>query len=311
MKEPQQIPHYSNYGPGLCLYYIKSGVPNSVLREVFTTIAVRIILITDGTFKIDIANGQYTLHRQDILTIPATIHCSASTIGNRYSLYLLTASTPFLVEHSLNSFGKESFNFLVTQSPIVIQPNLQAYNTIAGLFKHLGLILTNTDDSAFQKEKVTLCFNLLLFELVELYTRKSSNVIKRGSQREKLVLGFLTLVAQHCRGQHGVKFYSDRLFITPDYMNKVVREITGSTVKYFIEQAIIAEAKNLLSTTEYTVREISEALDFSHPGSFSTFFKKLAGISPSAYRRTKPNGTTQEGGTYGAFFVLWDKKSGQ
>ncbi|KGO93664.1 helix-turn-helix domain-containing protein [Flavobacterium subsaxonicum] len=307
MKEPQQIPHYSNYGPGLCLYYIKSGVPNSVLREVFTTTAVRIILITDGTLEIELTTGQYTLHQKDLLTIPATI--TAKTTGNKYELCLLTASITFLVEHSLNSIGKESFGFLLTQTPGVIHLNIESFNTLTGLLTHLESILSNA--SLFQREKVMLCFNLLLFELTELYNTDSAGVMKRGSQREKLVLGFLAVVAQHCRVQHGVKFYADRLYVTPDYLNKVVKDITGSTVKHFIEEAIIAEAKNLLRATEDTVREISETLNFSHPGSFSTFFKKRTGTSPSAYRRTRPGDTTREGGTYGAFFVVWDKKSGQ
>jgi len=309
MNEPQHIPGYISYGEGLYLYYIKTGVPDSVLKDALNTPAVRIVLVTGGILEIELSTGLHTLHPQNILIIPATI--TANTIGNSYGLHLLIASTSFLVEHSLNSIVKESFGFLVTQSPVVIHAGIQAYNTLAGLLTHLGSILINAEASLFQREKVTLCFNLLLLELTDLYPPKSAEVTKRGSQREKLVLGFLTLIAQHCRAQHGVKFYADRLYVTPDYLNKVVRDITGSTVKHFVEEAIIAEAKNLLHATEHTVREISEALDFSQPGSFSTFFKKMTGISPSAYRRTKPIEPSREDGTYGAFFVVWDKSSDQ
>ncbi|WP_026300125.1 helix-turn-helix domain-containing protein [Flavobacterium rivuli] len=309
MKEAQCTPRYSSYGQGLYLYYIKTGVPESILMDAFNTSAVRIVLITEGTIKIEFSTEQRTLHAQDILTIPATITAKAS--GNRYGLYLLTASTPFLVEHSLKNLGKDSFGFLVTNAADVIHPGIQAYHTLTALLTHLGTILTNADASPFQKEKVTLCFNLLLFELAELYHPNSGGVSKRGGQREKLVLGFLTLVAQHSRVQHGVKFYAGRLYVTPNYLNKVVRDITGSTLKHFIEEALLSEAKNLLHATEDTVREVSETLNFSHPGSFSTFFKKRTGISPSSYRRNRPDDTAREGNVYGAFFVVWDKKSGQ
>lgn len=284
MKEPEHIPGYATYGPGLHFYYITKGMPSAVLAEAFATGTTRIALITEGTLDIGFDKEYYTLHGHDSITIPATTLCTIRGTDN-YGLYLLSTSTAFLLNHSLKIIGNESFSFLVAQSPVVIQANLQNYNTLIRLLTLLSVLLTVS--SPFQKEKVTLCFNLLLFELASHYNPVSPAVTKRVSQREKIVLGFLNLVAQNCRGQHGVKFYADRLYITPDYLNKVVRDSTGSAVKHFIEEAILAEAKNLLHTTELTIREISEELEFTHPGFFSTFFKKLAGVPPSAYRQAQ------------------------
>jgi AraC-like DNA-binding protein len=49
-------------------------------------------------------------------------------------------------------------------------------------------------------------------------------------------------------------------------------------------QQRIARAKELLRDTDLPVTEICMAVGFESLGSFSALFRKVAGISPSAYR---------------------------
>ena len=48
----------------------------------------------------------------------------------------------------------------------------------------------------------------------------------------------------------------------------------------FLHEAVLVEAKMLLKTTDLTVQEISDRLNFSSPSAFVQFFKKHTGTTP-------------------------------
>ena len=45
---------------------------------------------------------------------------------------------------------------------------------------------------------------------------------------------FVQLVSDHFREEHGTEFYADRLCITPNYLNKIVRQSLGKSAKTYI-----------------------------------------------------------------------------
>ncbi|HEX2907903.1 MAG TPA: helix-turn-helix transcriptional regulator, partial [Phototrophicaceae bacterium] len=53
--------------------------------------------------------------------------------------------------------------------------------------------------------------------------------------------------------------------------------------RYFVGQRI-ARAKELLRNSDLSITEICAAVGFESLGSFSTLFRKVAGVSPSVYR---------------------------
>ncbi len=75
--------------------------------------------------------------------------------------------------------------------------------------------------------------------------------------------------------------YATELNVTPDYLNRVIKSLTGKTAKEFIQARIITEAKRLLYFSEMSAKEIGYNLGFSEPANFSAFFKKNTGFSPS------------------------------
>ena len=83
---------------------------------------------------------------------------------------------------------------------------------------------------------------------------------------------------------HSVKDYSASLFVTPDYLNKVVKSLIGKTAKEYIQNRIIIAAKRLLFHTTSSNKEIAFELGFNEPDHFSSFFKKCTSMSSSVFR---------------------------
>jgi AraC-like DNA-binding protein len=74
--------------------------------------------------------------------------------------------------------------------------------------------------------------------------------------------------------------------LSPYYFIRLFRRMYRQTPHQYLVQQRIARAKELLRTTDLPVTEICAAVGFESLGSFSALFRRLAGISPSAYRNS-------------------------
>jgi two-component system response regulator YesN len=72
--------------------------------------------------------------------------------------------------------------------------------------------------------------------------------------------------------------------ISPYYFSKIFKEGTGEGFVEYLTNIRIEKAKELLSTTEYSMREICGMCGYSDPNYFSRSFKKNVGATPSDYK---------------------------
>ena len=96
---------------------------------------------------------------------------------------------------------------------------------------------------------------------------------------------FLELVKENFRKERQLKFYSDQMCITSRYLSRVVKECTGSSAADWIERYVILEARALLKSTNMTIQQVSDALNFPSQTFFGKYFKRRVGMSPKEYRR--------------------------
>lgn len=96
---------------------------------------------------------------------------------------------------------------------------------------------------------------------------------------------FRQLVSKHFREEHGTEFYADRLCITPNYLNKMVRQTLGKSAKTYILDQILGEACRLLKYTTLSVNDIASELHFDTATYFVRIFKKYTEMTPLEYRQ--------------------------
>jgi AraC family transcriptional activator of pobA len=78
--------------------------------------------------------------------------------------------------------------------------------------------------------------------------------------------------------------YAQTLNMSTPYMNECVKNTTGHSVSYHIQQRIILEAKRLLYHTDKSVKEISNELGYEDYPYFSRLFTRITGMSALAFR---------------------------
>jgi AraC-like DNA-binding protein len=77
---------------------------------------------------------------------------------------------------------------------------------------------------------------------------------------------------------------SREVALSPYYLIRAFRQVYRQTPHQYLVGQRIAKAKELLRNSDISVTEICFTVGFESLGSFSTLFRKAAGLSPSAYR---------------------------
>ena len=125
----------------------------------------------------------------------------------------------------------------------------------------------------------------LVYYLVECkasYPKKQHSL----TRAEQICGQFISLVELHFNEQHTVEWYADQLHLSPKYLSNVLKQTLNTSPNTFIDQAILRQAKSLLSSTSLSIQQITDKLGFQNQSHFGTFFKRHANLTPSAFRKT-------------------------
>ena len=113
-----------------------------------------------------------------------------------------------------------------------------------------------------------------------------SMMTDNANHQEVIRERFKNLVDGNSDKQHSVSWYANAIFISPDYLSKIIREYDGTSARAWINASIIEKAKFLMMQSNLTLKEISDKLNFPDQSSFGRFFKSNTGHSPKEYRKT-------------------------
>lgn len=90
----------------------------------------------------------------------------------------------------------------------------------------------------------------------------------------EIVQKFKKMVDLNYLEWHKVNDYAEKLLISPNYLNEVIKKNTGRTAKEHIRNRLIDEAKRLSHFTHLSSKEIGFQLGFNDPSHFAKFLKK-------------------------------------
>jgi two-component system response regulator YesN len=82
------------------------------------------------------------------------------------------------------------------------------------------------------------------------------------------------------------------LSISASYLSKLAKRFLGQSFVEYVTAFRMAQARELLSTTDLMTHEIAEATGFGDAGYFSSLFRRHEGITPSEFRRQRRRKST-------------------
>lgn len=97
----------------------------------------------------------------------------------------------------------------------------------------------------------------------------------------------MNAVLTHPEEEHTVESLAAEVGLTPSHFCRVFKRATGLSPHQYVMKARLERAQEMLSSTELTVAQISEALGFGSQSHFTRAFRSFAGQTPSAWRQLK------------------------
>lgn len=130
---------------------------------------------------------------------------------------------------------------------------------------------------------------MLLSRLLEFLLRLLSfyrkNKLEETHVEKRVSEQFQNDLVQHFRQHHDVAFYAEKACLSTKHFSDVVKQETGHTATYWIHSHIVAEAKMLLHLRhDLNMQTIADMLGFNEQASFSRYFHRETGMSPTEFR---------------------------
>jgi len=239
--------------------------------------------ITEGSEYVTVNHNKLFVKSGDVIcSIPGDVWTwekNTSLVG-----FALVFEEEFFQSFFINRFFLNDISFLkADRLSAVIRPKEKLFIEILEFLEKIRIEIQSTD----RNEDVIRAFVYLVLAKLdkeEKFQEKSKFDAHSVQQSNRHLQGFIKLVEENYLEVHEVQFYADKLFISANYLNKIVRELLGTTSKKYINQKIVQEAKNLLSFTDLSISEISDHLKFESASYFTRSFKKSVGLKPKEFR---------------------------
>lgn len=280
---PEYKFHKTKYGESLLLDVVSlDSIRKHIDKHpVHTLTYYDITFITKGFGSLSIGNNQYSLKEGDVLfSKPKDIRAWDKT--NLPQGYALIFEEEFLLSFFNDSSFLQNlsyFNRKRTSARINIS---QIKNRIDSLIQNIIEEINNIQS----KDKHIL--RALLYEMLVLLNREYLDFYPHMNEtaQNRHADNFIALADKYFSIHHDTKYYADKLCITPNYLNEVVKKSIGTSPKAYIQNKIIQEAKTLLSYTYLSVSEISNKLNFESSSYFIRLFRKKTNCTPLQYRQS-------------------------
>lgn len=176
----------------------------------------------------------------------------------------------------------------ISASPVCSLPQEKMDECIT-LYKLLKSRLNAGGSGNLQKDIVRGYLQSLTFIVYSQYLSAAERVSKAEEQpvsrQQGIYNRFMELMQENYTHERKIAWYADKLCVTPRYLSRIIREISGHFAGEHIDLFVVAEAKHLLQGKKYTVLQVSEMLNFSSQSLFGRYFKNLTGYSPTDYQQ--------------------------
>ena len=247
--------------------------------------ALQVLLVLEGSIDLSINYVLFQASTNTVVTIMPTHITKVMKYSPNFKGRLMAVSRAFLEQSMMPNHSSSMIQYMkIRKNPtILLQESeiktldecmLRLRQTILQTSHHLQRLLIQNTLMGF------------FIEMGNIFSeRKEYNTPPSLTRKEELFESFLRILYMYCKEQHVVSFYAEQLYITPQYLSLILKELTGRSANKWIDEALMQEAKILLKAPQATVQQVADALHFSDQSTFGKFFKKHAGMSPMEYRK--------------------------
>lgn len=240
-----------------------------------------LMYITSGVAKMKIGSATYKIHKDECWVVPAGQIFSIENVDVKSATGFVCGFTNEIgIGSKFKSDLLKEYEFLNVWGNHFIALGEQVSSFVRPLYERL--FGEYTENGIINIDIIQSYLFTILSELNQVYQPLSGSFKK---QALSISNKFKELLFAYIKTKHRVSDYASLLNVTPNHLNKVVKEITGKSPSKLIEEALIMEAKVLLYQTDLPVNEVASEIGIFDQSYFTRLFKKHEKQTPLQFRK--------------------------
>lgn len=187
-----------------------------------------------------------------------------------------------VAEHIIAIIGQEQFDMLYEQISITLTP--KATEQIGQIMKMIEYEWDNYDAySDTVMESLVVQFFVIALRGQSL-SPEMDTVLKNT---HFALLEAIQYIQRHYAEDPSLRETAEAVHISEAYLSRLFTSRLDTTYSRFLTGTKISHALNLLMNTSLTITEVAAQCGYANSNYFSDAFKKVMGISPLKYRKSK------------------------
>lgn len=256
---------------------LTNTLPGAVAAYGFT-------LVLRGSSTLLYSGREITIERDHLFIYMPGFPISIKAVSEDYAGLCLIADEFFTLETpSIRKAVRSALLPIFEMRQPVLGLSREESARLGSLIRMAGNYLLS--ENPMREEMLKNLYALFLMDLSSILSKRTRRG-GIGKRTEDLFMDFMNLLPQHYVREHGIEFYADALGVTPTYLSRVVRQVSGRTVVEYINRLLLMESIWLLESTSLGINEIADRVGYADSTTFGRFFYRMKGVTPREYRKS-------------------------
>jgi AraC-like DNA-binding protein len=204
---------------------------------------------------------------------PGEMHTGSAASEHGWSYRMLYPESALLVRAASDLAGKQS-GMPFFPSPVIHDP------AMAQLLSRLHAVLA-TSPSTLERESMLIW---TLAHLVRQHADTSPAIALAGRSERSNILQIRAYLEEHSTENVSLEQLATLVNLSPFYLLRVFREMTGLPPHSYLTQMRVTHAKRLIGAS-VPLAEVATAVGFTDQSHLNRHFKALVGVTPGQYAR--------------------------
>ena len=241
--------------------------------------SLSILWFVEDDNQIVVDTKEYNIKKNQIICYTGFHNVEIKKLGKcRYIRF----NQPFYcILHHDSEVGCKGILFYGSQNLPVLSPKNDDLEILETVWKMIAIERLSNDN--LQLEMLQMMLKRLLIICIRIY-KQQENFDRIDIIQSDIVREFNFLLEQNFRKMHTVSEYAALLHKSPKTLSNLFGKVSDKTPLQSIQARILLEARRMLRYTDKSISEVGDELGFQDIQSFSRFFKKYEGKSPTEFR---------------------------
>ena len=272
---------------GFVLWKVDGKDPSPVLLEGRGRFLIVHIVTLEGGMKISCGGGLYPLTKGCYANFIDITSFEVSGLSKDLRAYVLIFESRFITSLLKNNPPfPPSYVLKLKAWPVFVMSS----ERMSVLERRSESLEEFFEDGShhFQTEMLKCSLLMFMMDAANEYIRQENERGERVETGCKSILfkQFVKLMLARIKDEHSVGWYASQLCVTPQYLNRVVKNASKKTVYEHICTTLTGAIIEQLENTDTPVSRIAEDFHFPDLATMTKFFKRHTGQTPTEYRKT-------------------------